>query len=436
MCIALLLLACSTLFAQVQYDLLLKGGHVIDPKNNINAVRDVAIKDKKIAAVEANIAPDKAKKVVDVKGLYVTPGLIDIHVHVFAGGMGREYASGALSVFPDGHTFRSGVTTVVDAGTSGYRNFEEFKARTIDRAKTRVLAFLNIVGHGMGGGNDVEQNTQDMDPKPAAAMAKKYPQVIVGFKSAHYQGPEWISVDGALNAGKETNLPVMVDFGTFRPERPHEDLITKRLRPGDMYTHTFLASVPMLDENNKVRPYLFEGRKRGVFFDVGHGGGSFIWRWAVPAMQQGFLPDSISTDLHVNSMNAGMKDQLNVMSKFLNMGMSLQDAILRSTWNPAKQIKRQELGHLTVGAGADVAVLSLQKGSFGFVDVLGAKLSGNQKLVGELTVRDGMVVWDLNGLTRTEWNKLDKRYTSQADPVWDGTLGGGGGGGRRGKKKQ
>lgn len=432
---ALLLLACSTLFAQAQYDLLLKGGHVIDPKNNINAVRDVAIKDKKIAAVEANIAPDKAKKVVDVKGLYVTPGLIDLHVHVFAGGMGAEYASGALSVFPDGHTFRSGVTTVVDAGTSGYRNFEEFKARTIDRAKTRVLVLLNIVGHGMGGGNTTEQNTQDMDPKPAAAKAKQYPQTIVGFKTAHYQGPEWIAVDNALAAGKETNLPIMVDFGTFRPERPHEELVTKRLRPGDMYTHAYLASVPMLDENNKVRPYLFEARKRGVFFDVGHGGGSFIWRWAVPAMQQGFLPDSISTDLHVNSMNAGMKDQLNVMSKFLNMGMPLQDAILRSTWNPAKQIKRQELGHLTVGAGADVAVLSLQKGNFGFVDVMGAKLNGGQKLVGEMTLRDGMVVWDLNGLTRTEWNKLDKRYTSQADPVWDGTLGGGGGR-RGGKKKQ
>ncbi|MBI3679439.1 MAG: amidohydrolase/deacetylase family metallohydrolase, partial [Acidobacteria bacterium] len=159
---AILLLCSNALFAQAQYDLLLKGGHVIDPKNNLSARRDVAIQGGKIAAVEADIAASKARKVVDVSGLYVTPGLIDIHVHVFAGGMGEQYASGRLSVYPDGHTFRSGVTTVVDAGTSGWRNFDEFKARVIDRARTRVLVLLNIVGAGMGG--DVEQNTQDMDP--------------------------------------------------------------------------------------------------------------------------------------------------------------------------------------------------------------------------------------------------------------------------------
>ncbi len=426
--ILFLLAYASSLLAQAQYDLLLKGGHVIDPKNNLSARRDVAIQGGKIAAVAADIPAGRAGKVVDVSGLYVTPGLIDIHVHVFAGGMGESYASGRLSVYPDGHTFRSGVTTVVDAGTSGYKNFPEFKARVIDRARTRVLALLNIVGAGMGGA--VEQNNKDMDPAPAAAMLKQHPEIIVGFKTAHYGGPEWVAVDNAIAAGKMTNTPIMVDFGTFRSERPFEELVTKRLRPGDIYTHFYLAAVPMLDDQKKVRPYLFEARKRGVIFDVGHGGGSFVFKHAVPAMKQGLPPDSISTDLHYTSMNAGMKDMLNVMSKFLNMGMSMEDLILRSTWNPAKEIKREALGHLSVGAGADIAVLRLEQGKFGFVDVLGAKMSGAKRLTAELTLRDGKVVWDLNGLTREEWDKLGD-YESQGNPAWDGILGGGRSGARR-----
>jgi len=426
----LLFLACAaSLLAQAQYDLLLKGGHVIDPKNNLSARRDVAIKDGKIAAIAASIPASSAGKTVDVTGLYVTPGLIDIHVHVFAGGMGESYASGRLSVFPDGHTFRSGVTTVVDAGTSGYKNFPEFKARVIDRARTRVLVLLNIVGAGMGG--SVEQNNKDMDPQAAAAMLKQHPETIVGFKTAHYGGPEWVAVDNAIEAGKMTNTPIMVDFGTFRSERPFEELVTKRLRPGDIYTHFYLAAVPMLDDSKKVRPYLFEARKRGVIFDAGHGGGSFVFKHAVPAMKQGLPPDSISTDLHYTSMNAGMKDMINVMSKFLNMGMTMEDLILRSTWNPAKEIKRDQLGHLTVGAGADVAVLRVEQGKFGYVDVLGAKMTGTKRLTAELTLRDGKVVWDLNGLTREEWDKLGD-YQSQGDAKWDGILGGGrGGSGRR-----
>jgi dihydroorotase len=408
----------ACLLAQ-DYDVLLKGGHVIDPKNNINAVRDVAIKDKKIAAVAANIDPARAVKTVDVKGLYVMPGLIDLHVHVFYGD-GRSYSDGQLSVIPDSHTFRSGVTTVVDAGTSGWRNFEVFKKRIIDRNKTRVLTLLNIVGAGMGGA--VEQNKDDMDPKPVADMIKKYPEHIVGVKTAHYAGPEWVAVDSAIKAGEMANVPIMVDFGSFRLERPHEELITKRLRPGDMYTHTYLAAVPMLDQNNKVRPYLFEGKKRGVKFDAGHGGGSFVFRWAVPAIKQGFIPDSISTDLHTSSMIGGMKDMTNVMSKFLNMGMTLEQVVRASTWHPAQQIKRTELGHLTVGATADVTVLSVQKGDFGFVDVYGAKMKGNQNLVAEMTMKGGIFYWDLNGRLAPMWDSIDKRYNAQGNALYDGTV--------------
>jgi dihydroorotase len=409
------------MFAQAPYDLLLKGGHVVDGKNHISAVMDVAIADGKIAAVAADISPARALKVVDVAGLYVVPGLIDMHVHVYAGTGQRGAYSGDNSVYPDGFTFRSGVTTVADAGSSGWRNFPDFKDRVIDRAKTRVLAFLNIVGAGMGGA--VEQNTAEMDAKAAALMAERYKDTIVGIKTAHYAGPEWIAVERAVEAGTLANIPVMVDFGTFRPERPFQDLVLKKLRPGDIATHTYLSWVPILDDDGHLLPYLAEARKRGVIFDVGHGGGSFLFRQAVPAMKQGFSPDSISTDLHIGSMNAGMKDMLNVMSKFLNMGMPLDEVILRSTWTPAREIRHEELGNLSVGAGADVTVLRVEEGHFGFVDTYGARMKGTRKLDCELTVRSGHVVWDLNGITREDWESLGK-YLAQGDGRWDGTLAG------------
>ena len=414
--ITLLLLGVGLLCAQ-EYDLVLKGGHVIDPKNKISGRRDVAVKNGKIAEVGTNIAASKAAKTIDVSGLYVTPGLIDLHVHVYAG-TGTAY-TGPSSVRPDDHSFRSGVTTVVDAGSSGWRNFEDFKQLIIDRAQTRVLALLNIVGAGMAGAP--EQNLKDMDPVKAAEMAAKYKAIIVGFKTAHYAGPEWTPVENAVKAGEIAKVPIMVDFGQFRSERPYEELVTKKLRPGDMSTHMFLGRVPMLDDTGKVRSFLLEARKRGVIFDVGHGGGSFLFRLAVPAVKQGFLPDSISTDLHIGSMNGAMQTMLTTMSKFLNMGMTLDDVVLRSTWHPARQIKREELGNLSVGTPADIAVLRLQKGDFGFVDVNGARMQGTQKLDGELTTRDGKVVWDLNGRSRSDWKALGN-YGAQGDPKWDGIV--------------
>jgi dihydroorotase len=418
---AVLILLVSTALAQPPYDLLLKGGHVIDAKSRISEVRDVAIRNGRIAEVASQIDPAKAAKVVDVSGLYVTPGLVDIHVHVYAGTGMRGAYSGDNSVYPDGFTFRVGVTTVADAGSSGWRNFPDFKDRVIDRSHTRVLAFLNIVGRGMGGGK-IEQDVTDMDAKATAEQAQRNPGVVVGVKTAHFGGPEWTPVERAVEAGTIANIPVMVDFGDFRPERPYQELVTKKLRPGDISTHMYLGAVPMIDDDGKVLPYLFEARKRGVIFDVGHGGGSFLFRQAVPAVHQGFVPDSISTDLHITSMNAGMKDMLNVMSKFLNIGMSLDDVIARSTWNPAREIHHEELGNLSVGAPGDVAVLRIERGEFGFVDVNGARMRGNQKLVCELTVRDGRVVYDLNGITREDWDKLGPRYKAQGDASWDATI--------------
>jgi dihydroorotase len=413
----LVLFSAACAFAQPQYDLLLQGGHVIDAKNNIDAVRDVAIKDGKVAAVVQRIDPAQALKVVNVNGLYVTPGLIDIHVHVYAGtGEPRSYA-GDNSLYPDGYTFRVGVTTVADAGCAGWRNFEDFKQKVIDRSKTRILAFINIVGNGMRGGK-FENDLTDMQAKPTAEMAMKYKDTIIGVKTAHYAGPEWTPVEQAVEAGTIAKIPVMVDFGSNRKERPMSELVTKKLRPGDIYTHCYSG---LRDElvDGKVNPAMFEARKRGVIFDVGHGGGSFAWRIAVPALKQGFAPDSISTDIHTGSMNSGMKDMLNVMSKFLVMGLPLKDVVADSTWHPAREIQREELGNLSVGAIADVTVLRVARGEFGYTDMYGARLKGNQKLVAELTLKDGRVVYDLNGITRPDWTTLPPGYLQQGDAKWD-----------------
>ena len=388
--------------------MLLKGGHVIDPKNNIDGVMDVAISEGKILRVAQNIPVTNVKRVVDVKGYYVTPGLIDMHVHVFVGNDMESYiANGQTSVPPDGFTFRAGVTTVVDAGSSGWRNFRQFKSQTIDRAQTRVLALLNIVGTGMFGRFE-EQDVSDMNPVMTAHMIKRlFPKIIVGIKSAHYWG-DFTQVDRAVEAGKLASVPVMVDFGEHDPPNSIESLFMEHLRPGDIFTHTFSYGPKnretIVDESGKVKPFVFEAQKRGLIFDVGHGGGAFSWRQAVPAMKQGFKPDVISTDLHTQSMNGGMKNLANVLSKFLNMGMTLQDAVARTTVNPARVINRPELGNLSPGAEADVAVFNLRKGDFGFLDVRGLKLKGNQKLEAELTLRAGKVVWDLNGIAAPLWD--------------------------------
>ena len=410
------LIPCGT--SQTRYDLLLQGGRLIDPKNKISAVRDLAIRNGRIAAVAEHLDPAAAVKTVNVSGLYVTPGLVDIHVHVFAGTGERESYAGDNSVYPDGFTFRAGVTTVADAGCAGWRNFEDFKTRVIDRSQTRVLAFLNIVGAGMRGPK-YENNLEDMEAAPSAEMALRHKDVIVGIKTAHYAGPGWGAVERAVEAGARAKIPVMVDFGEVRPERPSSELWTRKLRPGDIYTHCYSGLRNELDDSGRVNPAMIEGRKRGVIFDVGHGGGSFAWRVAVPAIHEGFLPDSISTDLHIGGMNAGMKDMLNVMSKFLAMGLSLDDVILRSTWNPAREIHHEELGHLSAGAPGDVSVLRLETGKFGYTDIYGARLQGNQKLVCELTIRNGKVVYDLNGITRPDWDTLPKTYTQTGDSRWD-----------------
>ena len=426
------LLACSALVfassgAAAQplpaYDLLLRGGHVIDAKNHIDAVMDVAIKDGHIAKVAPGLVPADAIKTIDVRGMYVTPGLIDLHTHNYTGTGERGSYAGDLSVLPDGFTFRTGVTTVVDAGCAGWRNFEDFKDRVIDRSKTRILAMLNIVGAGMRG-EPYEQNTSDMDGEATAKMAARYPGLIIGIKTAHFAGPEWKPVEQAVIAGTKANVPVMVDFGADRPTRPLYDLLNKKLRPGDIYTHMYSGLRQEQDLATKGPSKAFiDGRARGLYFDAGTGGGSFKFSLAVPMIQQGFKPDSLSTDLHVGSMNSGTKDILNVASKFMAIGLSLQEVVADMTAHPAHEIRHEELGNLSVGSVADVAVLSIQKGRFGFTDMVNGRVEGAQKLVAELTIKDGKIVYDLNGLESLPWNApqgdshLDSRWTSWPRPV-------------------
>jgi len=396
-----LYLAQCPVFSQT-YSIVIKGGHVIDPKNNIDGLMDVAINDGKIVAVEKNINADKAMQVVDAKGLYVTPGLIDIHTHDFWGTEpDHQYENGNLAIQPDGFTFRNGVTTVVDAGSSGWRTFPAFKAQTIDQSRTRVLAFLNIVGEGMRGG--YEQNENDMDSKMSALVARQYKNIIVGFKLAHYEGFDWTPTDRAVEAGNLAGgIPVMIDFGGSTPTLSIEDLFLKHLRPGDIFTHCFaqLNSREFIVDTttHKVKPFVWTAQKKGIVFDVGYGGISFSYSQAIPALKEGFYPNSISTDLHVGSMNAAMKDMLTTMSKFLAMGMDLKSVITASTWNPAREIKHEELGNLSVGSGADVAILNLRNGKFGLFDYTGYKVETSKKLECEMTIRDGRIVYDLNGI--------------------------------------
>lgn len=391
------------------YDVLLKGGHVIDAKNNIDQVMDIAITDGIIIKVAKNIAANTSKHLIDVTGLYVTPGLIDMHGHVFMGNDLDAYIANApTSVMPDGFTFRSGVTTLVDAGSSGWQNFPLFKKQTIDKSKTRILAFLNIVGNGMKSRFD-EQNIDDINPVMTAyCINKLYPEILVGIKAAHYWG-DFAQVDFALEAGKKANVPVMVDFGEHDPPNSIERLFFEHLRPGDIFTHTYSNGYTqretIVDQQGKLKPFILKAQERGIVFDLGHGGGAFTWKQAVPATKQGFVVDVISSDLHIQSMNSGMKDMSNVLSKVMALGISLQDVIKKATWIPAKTINRTDLGHLSEGAVADVAVFSLRQGDFGFLDVRKQKIEGKSKLETQLTLREGKVVWDLNGISAKDFEE-------------------------------
>jgi dihydroorotase len=409
-----------TVLAQTpRYDLLLKGGHVIDPANHVDEVRDVAVSQGKIAAVEKNIPADQAGKVVDVTNLYVTPGLIDIHYHIGHGGAPLNWFAPDARAhllplgIPADLALQAGVTTIVDAGTAGADTFLQEKEEIIDRARVRVLAFLNIVSNGMQGG--LEQSLDEMDVNLCSATVKKYPEVIVGVKTAHYwtnlpwdaEHVPWAAVDRAIACAQAANVPVMYDFWP-REDRTYEDLILNKMRPGDIHTHVFAQQFPIILDDGKINPALAQARARGVIFDVGHGSGSFWFRNAVRAEQQGFVPDSFSTDLHTGNFNT--VSMTVIMSEFLSMGVPLEDVIVRTTVNPANEIHRPELGTLSVGKDADIAVLELAKGHFSYIDCGFARMDGNAKLTARMTVRAGHIVYDPSGLSMVVWDKARPQY--------------------------
>jgi dihydroorotase len=389
------LLGAALLGAQT-YDLLIKGGHVIDPANGTDGPMDVAIAGGKIARVAPSIPAGQARKIVDAGGLYVTPGLIDLHAHVFG-------YSGSL--FPDDTSLVTGATTIVDAGGPGWRTIDEFRDRIVRKSRTRVLAFLNIVGHGMVA--RWEQNVEDMDPAATAEAVRRNRDILVGIKTAHYGGPGYTAIQRAVEAGRLSGTPVMVDSGILSTSgRNTREKLLDYLRPGDMHTHAYNdRQLELVNRfSGQVQPYIWEARKRGVLFDLGHGGGSFMWPVAVRAMQQGFPPDTISTDLHASSIMGPQSDMPNCISKLVNLGMPLADAIRRSTVAPARAIARfPELGTLNAGAAADVAVLSLEMGVFAFKDAWGKKRLGTRRLQCVMTVRDGKIVYDRDGLGFPLW---------------------------------
>lgn len=428
-----------------RYDLLLKGGHVIDPANALDGKMDVAVLLGKIAAVEKDIPAKEAAQVVDVSGLYVAPGLIDIHYHVGHGGAPLNWfapdapdhevptLTGPLTTnsrsqlaplgVPADLALQSGVTTIVDAGTAGAATFLQEKEEVIDQAKVRVLAFLNIAADGMNGG--LEQTVDQMDVKRCADTVLRYSDIIVGVKTAHYwtQKPldelhsAWAAVDRAVACGQIAKVPVMFDFWP-RPERSYADLILQKARPGDIHTHVFAQQFPIILEDGKLNPILQQARNRGVIFDVGHGAGSFWFRNAVRAVKQGFVPDSMSTDLHTGDFT--VLSMSNVISKFLSMGVPLNDLIRRATVNPAREIHRPELGTLSVGEDADIAVLEELHGHFGYIDCGYAKMEGSSQIVARMTIRAGRILYDPSGLSMVPWEKARPQYFNI--PMLQGSL--------------
>ena len=386
------------------FDLLLKGGRVIDPRNGIDAAMDVAISGSKIAAVSSDIPAASARRTVDVSGMVVTPGLIDLHAHFF-GYFG--------AVYPDTHCLPYGTTTAVDAGGAGHFTFDEFNESVIQTSRVRVFALLNIAGLGMTG--QPEQDLTGMSAELATAKIKQRPDVIVGLKVAHYSGPGWQPLDRAVQAARETGTFVMVDQ-TPIASRTMDDMMLKHLGPGDVVTHCYAFSKPMTNPDWSLKDYFRQARERGVQFDIGHGAGSFSFKIAQAAIDAGFTPDTVSTDLHKHSFLANQATMTETMTKLLACGMELPDIVAKSTWAPAQQIRQPEIGHISVAAEADIAVLRVEEGELGLTD------NGNtghrvrratRRITCQLTLKGGAVVWDANGRAHDDWRET---------PPADGTL--------------
>ena len=368
------------------YDVVIKNGTVIDPSQGLHARRDVAVAGGRIAAVEDHVPDGNARDVIEADGLLVTPGLVDLHVHVWWG-------VAHLSIEADPSCLARGATTVVDAGSSGSNTFPGFRRYVIEHAMTRTYAFLHISGMGQLD-NDIGEleDIRWARPERAVETADANPDVIVGIKvrlSERIVGAnDVVALERALEAAGHIGKPLMIHIGGTNHSL--EEIFGK-LRQGDIVTHSFTPNPPgIIGDDGKVIAAALEARERGVVFDVGHGAGSFGFEVAEAAMEEGFQPATISSDVHRANIRGPVYDLATTLSKYLFLGLSLDEVIAMGTEAPARAIGRLgEVGTLKVGAEADVAVLRLREGPVELVDARGARRTGNQLLVPVETLRAG-----------------------------------------------
>ncbi len=377
-------------------DLLLRGGRVLDPASGRDGPADVAVRDGRLVPTptDADLSP-LADRVIDVEGLVVVPGFVDLHAHVFRGH--------DLGVDPDAFGARSGITTFVDTGTAGGHLFDAFAAGTIERARSRILAFVNISSIGATSillAGELE-NLAYCDVAVCCDAIRRHGRHVLGVKvrsSGNVVGRNGLEpFRRALAAAEQAGTPLMVHIG---PEPPDVEAMLEAMRPGDVLTHCHTGHANRLVVDGRLREAAVLARERGVLFDVGHGMGSFDVGVAAAMLERGFLPDTISTDIHAYSESA-VVDLPHVLSKFLALGMSLPDVVARATTGPAAAIGRADgTGTLQSGAAADVVVLEEVHAPQTFTDTAGATFTGDVLLRTWLTVRAGDVVFDRIGEER------------------------------------
>ena len=371
------------------YDLILRGGHVIDPSQELDAVIDVAFSVGKVAQIGAGLKADAETDVRDLSGFIVTPGLIDLHTHVYWGGT-------SLGIDAEDFCRRSGVTTAVDAGSAGPGNFAGFRKHLIERSQVRILAYLHISFAGIYAFSPrvmvgESEEIRLMAPIDAMEVANANRDLIVGIKvrvGARASGRSGtVPLDIALQVANEVGMPVMAHIDD--PPPTYEEVLA-RLRPGDILTHAFrpYPNAPVTAQGT-VKQAVNEARRRGVLFDIGHGKGSFAFKTARAMLANGFFPDTISSDIHALCINGPAFDQVTTMSKFLCLGMPLADTIAASTANAAFSLRRPEFGSLKPGSAGDATILSVRNGRFDYVDVVGEHVTGEHNIASEGVVIAG-----------------------------------------------